>query len=1457
MIEFLKGAARASEQTGKETLPPGTLSFTLEYADRPDLVRERKRLAALLDGDGFDLFAYSEEDDPNLLILQFQGVEIRQSAGFLFEVADELATELGLLSVVPEVGPAWIEIETTADQPEAVGDIVWGACKSDAPSPDDADWARRMIRADAANDQLSATGEGVLIGQPDTGVAEHRELNQGIDKARGYNVIDNTNDPTDPLSAKMSSPGHGTATSSLVISRGSHIVTGSAPGATLVPIRCINAVVIGTGVAVARAIDHARKQGCRIVTMSLGGGIEGGALRRAIKRAVDADMIVLAAAGNCVGFVVYPAWDKNVIAVAGIDENEERWKGSSRGRKVDISAPGENVHVARRKAGSADVTDINKEGQGTSFAVALTAGCAALWIGKFGIDDVKGEARRRDTNVQELFRAALRATARTPSGWNTSKMGAGIVDAYELVSTPLADIPPISPGSSGAPTESVFGNIEFGRHEAEATFLASDRIVRSEAGSALLEAGGIPLPSPGLAELLSERNPDALSQPVVVTSPATPPETPEDLVNRMAAATGSGAFFESTASTDDVMARAEAVLNYQQGISPEAAGGGLRGELLSGIERTVGEMLRTGAPLEARDLQSAVHLEALVELVGRPAVRIQNGEIPFDTSNPALGQWAADLIPLRDQIKPLADAVGRIDIKTSGGWRHVGTGFVIGRGQVMTNRHVLDALAEEFPVSPGRYEMRLTADASINFDPDATNEDSRYKIKSVISYGSQRIGRYVDLSKLDMAILEIETDNGSGGHPAPVDMQTVSTSDAVREQIILVGYPAEPGYASAPTAQQAALDYWDRIREIYNRDFGSKYLSPGLIKLRPGGMEGDERNWAFSHDATTMGGNSGSVVTTLDERIALCGLHFGGKTFSRNMAHDISSIDLNEDLVSPTRTESTGSRQGAGMLEDLADGVVNVADTDNVETLNEACAAFVEQLPREAGSIDPEIAKKVLKALRSFRRFDQMRLVANACLIDGCADARVMHFLAQGLIEAGEIHPAIRLLENAVDDPDASTGDWAELKGALGRAWKDLAVQSRDTRPDIARQAVRESFRHYRDAWQRSNSDYTYQGVNMVAVAYWDDGFGLTPKERAEAKVAAATIVEIITGRACHELQNWDYATVGEALLGVGDHAEAAKWYGAYVKNEDSAFALAGSARQLQQLWSADSEEWGEEILAPMIGRLGLEPGAGFTVSPEALQRLVAVPKLRHEAVLGDIGAQTYDWLQEGMAAARSVAMILFNGKPHGTGFVVKGSDLDESFGDELVVVTNAHVVSDPPEPDAASPSQAVVKLELHRRAGAGRFTYSVREVLWQSPSGEHDVAILGLDPPIPADVEPLRFHERLPDLAEGKKERVYIIGHPGGREISFSFQDNQLLDYEREVYASEDSIAPCRIHYRTPTEPGSSGSPIFDPNWRIIGIHHAGGRYVQMLNGKRDVYEANEGMWIASMRRALRNRNG
>jgi V8-like Glu-specific endopeptidase len=92
-----------------------------------------------------------------------------------------------------------------------------------------------------------------------------------------------------------------------------------------------------------------------------------------------------------------------------------------------------------------------------------------------------------------------------------------------------------------------------------------------------------------------------------------------------------------------------------------------------------------------------------------------------------------------------------------------------------------------------------------------------------------------------------------------------------------------------------------------------------------------------------------------------------------------------------------------------------------------------------------------------------------------------------------------------------------------------------------------------------------------------------------------------------------------------------------------------------------------------------------------------------------------------------------------------------------------------------------------------------------------------------------------------GKNQRVYVIGHPRGGGLSYSLNDNLLLDHERP-----------RVHYRAPTEGGSSGSPIFNQQWDLIALHHAGGTEMKMLNGKPGTYPANEGLDFQSIREAV-----
>jgi hypothetical protein len=63
--------------------------------------------------------------------------------------------------------------------------------------------------------------------------------------------------------------------------------------------------------------------------------------------------------------------------------------------------------------------------------------------------------------------------------------------------------------------------------------------------------------------------------------------------------------------------------------------------------------------------------------------------------------------------------------------------------------------------------------------------------------------------------------------------------------------------------------------------------------------------------------------------------------------------------------------------------------------------------------------------------------------------------------------------------------------------------------------------------------------------------------------------------------------------------------------------------------------------------------------------------------------------------------------------------------------------------------------------------------------------------------------------------------------------------------------ISERLLHYRTPTDPGSSGSPVFNPDWDVIALHHAGTSTTPRLHGDGE-YEANEGISMVAIRKKL-----
>lgn len=299
-------------------------------------------------------------------------------------------------------------------------------------------------------------GSGVVIAHPDTGYTEHPEFYLSTNSSpnnvlpgEGWNYLDNIQDPRDTLlSGLLRNPSHGTKTGSVIISRrGSQFepqagrwVSGVAPDAELIPLRVTEGVALAPDDVNRLRISSARlaeaifdvaagtlpsksTKKAQVISISLG-GLPSFALQEAIEYAWRENIIVVAAAGNQVRRVVFPGGYTNVMGVAASNFNNRPWKGSSRGSRVKITAPGESVWTAATRS---QFTCLQAS-DGTSFATATTAGIAALWL-----------AHHRDRlptgpgAVPEAFHNAVTRGFRTVTPWDPKRYGPGIIDALAVL----------------------------------------------------------------------------------------------------------------------------------------------------------------------------------------------------------------------------------------------------------------------------------------------------------------------------------------------------------------------------------------------------------------------------------------------------------------------------------------------------------------------------------------------------------------------------------------------------------------------------------------------------------------------------------------------------------------------------------------------------------------------------------------------------------------------------------------------------------------------------------------------------------------------------------------------------------------------------------------------------------------------------------------------------------------
>jgi tetratricopeptide (TPR) repeat protein len=503
---------------------------------------------------------------------------------------------------------------------------------------------------------------------------------------------------------------------------------------------------------------------------------------------------------------------------------------------------------------------------------------------------------------------------------------------------------------------------------------------------------------------------------------------------------------------------------------------------------------------------------------------------------------------------------------------------------------------------------------------------------------------------------------------------------------------------------------------------------------------------------------------------------------------------------------------------------------------------------------NPSAAVQLVEELRNAREYPLLLRLAEAIGRKRPDQHRVRRLQAQALIEQGQTTIAIDVLERLSARLKKDDPEYLEAMGLLGRAHKQIFFDALDQASPAATQALQAAIRAYRGPFEHDARN-TWHGVNLIALLARIARDGMRMPRGLDLADTARRVQHALAAVPPDKQDDWHHATCAEVAVALADWPAVEAALKLYVGRPTAkAFMVQSTLRQFRQVWELDREPSGHgtALLELLQARL-LQLGGPCQLSPAALAEARNEPKpslAMLEAVLGREGVSTLDWWKRGLDCAAAVCSVRERLADRvGTGWLVRASNLGLGQGDECVVVTNFHVVN----AEGLGQGKRPDEVELVFEAVEPQRPLAVVEILFSSPPERHDVAVLRFEGPPPVGVKPLELARGLP--LRGSPSRVFVIGHAGGRELAFSLQDNELIDHEGPTTGKPAIAGVCRLHYRAPTEGGSSGSPVFNAKeWKVIALHHSGGKLgMPKLNGEVGTYPANEGIGMQSIVEAIK----
>lgn len=522
--------------------------------------------------------------------------------------------------------------------------------------------------------------------------------------------------------------------------------------------------------------------------------------------------------------------------------------------------------------------------------------------------------------------------------------------------------------------------------------------------------------------------------------------------------------------------------------------------------------------------------------------------------------------------------------------------------------------------------------------------------------------------------------------------------------------------------------------------------------------------------------------------------------------------------------------------------------------LEAALQLIADGLSHQSTSV--EQMRNAVKMLNALGHFEHTRILGKAWLECRPFDATVAKYYAQALIDLFELDTAEAILNGALNKVEANPtdaqaqGEIPEYYGLLGRVEKQRYVRTGDKQRLVA------ATNRYLSLFEskRQSAGWFWSAINAISLAAREQREGVTAHGRTTPVPSPSEVYKHMRKLYQKMPDNpWIPATASEAALALDKCEDAELWLYRFLHHDQvQPFNIQSYDRQLREIWQGDPTRTGDNCadrLARITARHILRTQSQFSISH------AAIPALKHALERGTLGGMEKNFLGEStfslanvrdmLTACSSIACVTNRTDARlGTGFLVDGASLGLSVGG-AVFITNAHVLS-ATVPKAILPKDALVTFEVESELAGMPIFYSVDRVLFESRPGDLgassdetlDVTIVTLKSETAAAPQfaTLKTASALPLIQD--KSKAYVVGHPLGSGLQISLNDSKLLDIDD---------AERLVHYHTPTDPGSSGSPVFNTDWEVIGLHHGGSRKTPRLHGSGD-YEANEAISLLSI---------